>query len=71
MMRRSVLVGTGSALPVHAVSNQELSERIDTTSAAGKMVFRMLAVLAEFERDLQEQRTPSAAVEAIPLRLIL
>lgn len=29
-----------------------LSERIDTTSAAGKMVFRMLAVLAEFERDL-------------------
>jgi DNA invertase Pin-like site-specific DNA recombinase len=29
-----------------------LSEAIDTTSAAGKMVFRMLAVLAEFERDL-------------------
>jgi DNA invertase Pin-like site-specific DNA recombinase len=29
-----------------------LSERIDTTTAAGKMVFRMLAVLAEFERDL-------------------
>jgi DNA invertase Pin-like site-specific DNA recombinase len=28
-----------------------LSEKIDTTSAAGKMVFRMLAVLAEFERD--------------------
>lgn len=27
-----------------------LSERIDTTTAAGKMVFRMLAVLAEFER---------------------
>ncbi|MCB1775937.1 MAG: recombinase family protein, partial [Candidatus Competibacteraceae bacterium] len=28
-----------------------LSEKIDTTSAAGKMVFRMLSVLAEFERD--------------------
>lgn len=26
---------------------------------------------AEFERDLQEQRKPSAAVDAIPLRLIL
>lgn len=26
---------------------------------------------AEFERDLKEQRAPSAAVEAIPLRLIL
>jgi DNA invertase Pin-like site-specific DNA recombinase len=37
-----------------------LSEAIDTTSAAGKMVFRMLAVLAEFERDLISERTLSA-----------
>jgi DNA invertase Pin-like site-specific DNA recombinase len=37
-----------------------LSESIDTTSAAGKMVFRMLAVLAEFERDLISERTSSA-----------
>lgn len=37
-----------------------LSEAIDTTSAAGKMVFRMLAVLAEFERDLISERTSSA-----------
>lgn len=37
-----------------------LSESIDTTSAAGKMVFRMLAVLAEFERDLVSERTKSA-----------
>ena len=28
-----------------------LSEKIDTTSAAGKMVFRLLSVMAEFERD--------------------
>jgi DNA invertase Pin-like site-specific DNA recombinase len=34
-----------------------LSEQIDTTSAAGKMVFRMLSVLAEFERDLISERT--------------
>lgn len=34
-----------------------LSEKIDTTSAAGKMVFRMLAVLAEFERDQISDRT--------------
>jgi DNA invertase Pin-like site-specific DNA recombinase len=33
-----------------------LSERIDTTSASGKMVFRLLAVLAEFERDLISER---------------
>jgi DNA invertase Pin-like site-specific DNA recombinase len=37
-----------------------LSERIDTTSAAGKMVFRMLAVLSEFERDLISERTSAA-----------
>lgn len=37
-----------------------LSERIDTTTAAGTMVFRMLAVLAEFERDLVAERTRGA-----------
>lgn len=37
-----------------------LSERIDTTSAAGKMMFRMLAVLAEFERDQISERTRTA-----------
>lgn len=37
-----------------------LSEKIDTTSAAGKMVFRMLAVLAEFERDQIAERTRAA-----------
>lgn len=37
-----------------------LSERIDTSSAAGKMLFRLLAVLAEFERDLVSERTKAA-----------
>lgn len=37
-----------------------LSEKIDTTTAAGKMVFRMLAVLSEFERDLVSERTTNA-----------
>jgi DNA invertase Pin-like site-specific DNA recombinase len=37
-----------------------LSEKIDTTTACGKMVFRMLAVLAEFERDLVSERTTAA-----------
>jgi len=30
-MRRSVLIGTGTALPRRAVSNAELAERVDTT----------------------------------------
>lgn len=37
-----------------------LSEKIDTTNAAGKMVFRMLAVLSEFERDQIAERTTMA-----------
>jgi site-specific DNA recombinase len=37
-----------------------LSEDINTTTAAGKMVFRMLAVLAEFERDQISERTTMA-----------
>jgi len=37
-----------------------LTEKIDTTSAVGKMVFRVLAVLGEFERDLVSERTKAA-----------
>jgi len=37
-----------------------LSERIDTTGAAGRMMFRLLAVLAEFERDQIAERTRAA-----------
>lgn len=37
-----------------------LSEQIDTTSAAGKMLFRLLGVLGEFERDLVVERTQGA-----------
>lgn len=37
-----------------------LSESLDTSSASGRMVFRMLATLAEFERDLCAERTRSA-----------
>lgn len=37
-----------------------LSEKIDTTSAAGKMVFNMMAVLAEFEREQIAERTKLA-----------
>jgi DNA invertase Pin-like site-specific DNA recombinase len=37
-----------------------LSERIDTTSSTGKMVFRLLAVLSEFERDVVSERTSMA-----------
>lgn len=37
-----------------------LSESIDTTTATGKMVFRLLAVLAQFEADIIAERTSAA-----------
>ncbi|MGA7877777.1 MAG: recombinase family protein [Desulfoferrobacter sp.] len=37
-----------------------ISEQLDTSSAAGKMLFRMLAVLNEFERDQIVERTKAA-----------
>ncbi len=37
-----------------------LSEKLDTTSAAGKMIFRLLAVFAEFESDVISERTSAA-----------
>jgi DNA invertase Pin-like site-specific DNA recombinase len=47
-------------LEAAGVDLASLSERIDTASAAGRMVFRMLAVLAEFERDQISERTRMA-----------
>lgn len=37
-----------------------LTEKIDTSSASGKMIFRLMAVLAEFERDQVAERTKMA-----------
>lgn len=37
-----------------------LSEKIDTSSAGGRMVFRMMSVLAEFEREQLAERTRAA-----------
>lgn len=37
-----------------------VTEKIDTTTAAGRMVFKMLAVLADFERDQIGERTRMA-----------
>ena len=37
-----------------------LSERLDTSSAVGRMVFKLLSTLAEFERDQGAERTRAA-----------
>ncbi len=41
-----------------------LSEKVDTTSAAGRMVFRMMAVLSEFERDQLRERVKMGMEQA-------
>ncbi len=53
-------IGMSERLDKAGADLVSLSERIDTTTAAGKMVFRMLAVLAEFERDQIAERTSAA-----------
>ena len=40
-----------------------LAEKLDSTTAAGKMMFQMLAVLAEFERNLVGERTKAVLAQ--------
>lgn len=53
-------IAIGEQLDKSGADLVSLSEKIDTTTAAGKMIFRMLAVLAEFERDQVSERTTMA-----------
>lgn len=53
-------IAIGERLSKSGADLVSLSGKIDTTSAAGKMIFRMLAVLAEFERDQISERTTMA-----------
>ena len=46
----------GEQLDKSSADLVSLTERIDTTSPAGRMVFRLLAVMAEFERDQLRER---------------
>lgn len=46
------------------VGFESLTERIDTTSATGKLTFHVFAALAEFERNLIRERTHAGLVAA-------
>jgi site-specific DNA recombinase len=56
----SDMLGIATGLEKKGADLVSLSEKIDTSSAAGKMVFRMMAVLSEFERDQISERTTAA-----------
>lgn len=46
------------------VSFESISERIETGSAAGKLIFHVFASLAEFERNLIKERTKAGLAAA-------
>ena len=54
------MLAIGDRLEKQGADLVSLTEKIDTTTAAGRMVFRMLAVLSEFERDQISERTTAA-----------
>ncbi len=54
------MLDIGDHLQKKGANLVSLTEKIDTTSAAGKMIFNMLAVMNQFERDQISERTKSA-----------
>ena len=61
------LVEQVSALGEQGIEFQSLTEHIETNSSGGKLLFHMIAALAEFERSLISERT-KAGMAAAKLR---
>jgi DNA invertase Pin-like site-specific DNA recombinase len=58
------LIDTFSWLQARSIGFKSLTESIDTTTPGGKLIFHIFGALAEFERDLIQERTragPAAA----------
>jgi DNA invertase Pin-like site-specific DNA recombinase len=58
------LVDTIAALADRGVGFRSLQEQVDTTTPGGKLVFHIFAALAEFERDLIQERTSAGLAAA-------
>ena len=58
------LVDFVSALRIREVEFRSLTDGIDTTTAAGRFFFHMMAALAEMERDLIRERTMAGLAAA-------
>jgi DNA invertase Pin-like site-specific DNA recombinase len=61
------LIETVTMLKEQGVAFQSLTENIDTASATGQLVFHLFGALAEFERNLINERT-KAGIEAARAR---
>lgn len=58
------LVQIVGQLQDRGVAFESISEKIDTSSAAGKLIFHVFASLAEFERNLIRERTNAGLAAA-------
>lgn len=58
------LVKIVEALHAQGVAFESLSEKIETSSATGKLMFHVFAALAEFERNLIRERTLAGLMAA-------
>ena len=59
------LLATVEELRAREIGFQSLKESIDTTSATGKLIFRILGALAEFQRELQAEKQAAGITAAI------
>ncbi len=53
-----------NSLDQHQIGFRSLTEQIDTTTPGGKLIFHLMGVLAEFERDLIRERTNAGLAAA-------
>lgn len=61
------LIETVNALAERGIEVRSLKEHIDTSTPTGKLMFHLMAALAEFERDIIRERT-QAGLEAARAR---
>lgn len=60
----SDLVAVVNDIERRGIGFESLSERIDTTSASGKLIFHVFASMAEFDRNLIRERTHAGLAAA-------
>lgn len=62
--RLSELIRIALELEARGIGLHSLSERIDTTTAGGRMIFHVMGAFAQFERDLISERTKAGLAAA-------
>ena len=58
------LVDLAAELTARGIAFRSITDGIDTSGTAGKLVFHILAAMAEMERDLNKERTTAALIVA-------